>query len=263
MSAAFVRDVRTPGRYGDGRGGFGLSLLVKPRSRGDYSKTWAQRIRVNGKPRDVGLGAYPLVTLKAARDQALTNAMEVHHGRDPRRGCGIPTFEQATARVIDQRRGQLSEDTARRWQARLAKHAFPHLGDKPVDRITRADIHGTLEYLWTDKPPTARKVADMIGAVLEWAVGAGYREDSPTKAAVAGLPPQTMRTEHHEFVPHHSEAPPAVKLVLSSGAHRSTLLAFEFLALTATRVGEVTGARWSEFDGDTLCGLHALPRLRG
>ena len=30
LSAAFVKTVKRPGRYGDGLGGHGLSLLVKP-----------------------------------------------------------------------------------------------------------------------------------------------------------------------------------------------------------------------------------------
>ena len=34
LSAAFVRTVKRPGRYGDGRGGYGLSLLVKPTASG-------------------------------------------------------------------------------------------------------------------------------------------------------------------------------------------------------------------------------------
>ena len=34
LSAAFVRTVNKPGRYGEGRGGFGLSLLVKERKGG-------------------------------------------------------------------------------------------------------------------------------------------------------------------------------------------------------------------------------------
>ena len=37
LSAAYVKTVREPGRYGDGRGGYGLSLLVKPTSTGRLS----------------------------------------------------------------------------------------------------------------------------------------------------------------------------------------------------------------------------------
>ena len=50
LSATFVRNVNLPGRYGDRRGGLGLSLLGKPASRGDFSKSWSQSVRLGGKP---------------------------------------------------------------------------------------------------------------------------------------------------------------------------------------------------------------------
>ena len=70
LSAAFVKTVKRPGRYGDGRGGFGLSLLVKPTTTGRLSKTWSQRLRIHGHPVNIGLGAYPVVTLAEARETA-------------------------------------------------------------------------------------------------------------------------------------------------------------------------------------------------
>ena len=73
LSAAFVRTVNQPGRYGDGRGGYGLSLLVKPRSNGRLSKTWSQRVRLHGRVTNIGLGAYPIVSLSEARKKALQN----------------------------------------------------------------------------------------------------------------------------------------------------------------------------------------------
>ncbi|MCY4363067.1 MAG: hypothetical protein OXE42_12945 [Gammaproteobacteria bacterium] len=39
LSASFVRTINRPGRYGDGRGGHGLSLLVKPMTNGRLSKS--------------------------------------------------------------------------------------------------------------------------------------------------------------------------------------------------------------------------------
>ena len=39
LSATFVRNVSLPGRYGDGYGGHGLSLLVKPAAHGGLSKS--------------------------------------------------------------------------------------------------------------------------------------------------------------------------------------------------------------------------------
>lgn len=42
LCATFVRTVNVPGRYGDGHGGLGLSLVVAPRESGGLSRTWAQ-----------------------------------------------------------------------------------------------------------------------------------------------------------------------------------------------------------------------------
>ena len=83
LSAAFVRTVKQSGRYGDGRGGFGLSLLVKPASSGRWSESWSQRFRIDGVAFNIGLGAYPVVTLAEAREAALENARAVHQRTRP------------------------------------------------------------------------------------------------------------------------------------------------------------------------------------
>ena len=80
----FVRDVQESGRYGNGRGGFGLSLLVKPtETEGLLSKSWSQRIRIDGRETNLGLGSYPTVSLAAAQRRALAN-------RQPYRLAEIP-----------------------------------------------------------------------------------------------------------------------------------------------------------------------------
>ena len=96
LCATFVRTVNVPGRYGDGCGGHGLSLLVTPRKSGGFSKTWAQAISPNGAKTSLGLGSYPVVTLAMAREKALANARAIAEGRDPRRRMQkVPTFEKA------------------------------------------------------------------------------------------------------------------------------------------------------------------------
>ena len=39
---------------------------------------------MNGRPFNLGLGSYPLVSLKEAREQAIANARTVRAGIDPR-----------------------------------------------------------------------------------------------------------------------------------------------------------------------------------
>lgn len=251
LSATFVNTVNVPGRYGDGRGGHGLSLLVKPASTGGFSKSWAQRIRLDGKAANVGLGAYPVVTLARARQKALANARIVSEDRDPRdRANRAPTFEQAVETVIGIHADNWKDGgkSAAQWRASLRDYAVPKIGRKRVDRIRTADVMEVLLPVWSTKRETARRVRQRIGAVMKWAVAQGYREDNPAGDAIsAALPRNSIRRRHQKALPHSGVAE-ALARVRASKAHRATALAFEFLVLTACRSGEVRGARWDEVD---------------
>ena len=68
LTAAFVRSVNHPGVYCDQHG---LRLRVyESRKRKSISKHWVWRGTVNGMRRDVGLGAFPYVSLTEARQMA-------------------------------------------------------------------------------------------------------------------------------------------------------------------------------------------------
>ena len=49
LTATLVKQAKTPRRYGDGRGGHGLTLVVRENAGGGVSKAWVQRIRINGE----------------------------------------------------------------------------------------------------------------------------------------------------------------------------------------------------------------------
>ena len=95
LSASFVKTVRQTGRYGDGRGGHGLSLLVRfTKIGGRFSKTWSQRIRIHGRETNLGLGSYPAVTLAEARRRALRNRQSVEEGHNPDQAEHPPSNKQ-------------------------------------------------------------------------------------------------------------------------------------------------------------------------
>ena len=250
LSATFVRTVSMPGRYGDGYGGHGLSLLVKRAADGGLSKSWTQSIRPNGRTTSVGLGGYPVVSLATARERALENARTVVEGRDPRRRVQrVPTFAQACETVIaihaQNWKGGKNE---RQWRASLRDYAMPKLAPKRVDAITTADVMAVLLPIWSTKRQTARRVRQRIGAVMKWAVAQGHREDNPAGDAIsAALPNNRVPPKHQRALP-HAEVGAALARVRSSGAYPGTKLAFEFLVLTASRSGEVRRARWQEID---------------
>ena len=255
LSATFVRTVSHPGRYGDGRGGFGLSLLVKVRNNGRLSKTWSQRLRIHGEVTNVGLGSWPVVTLKEAREKALANRKAVEQGSDPReRVPRIPTFVEASEAVIKIHAGTWKNGarSAEIWRSRLRNYVIPRLGGKPINKITSSDVLGVLVPIWSSKRETAKRVRQLIGAIMKWAVAQGYRDDNPAGDAIGAALPRGGDTgrEHYRALP-HAKVGEAVSKVRESGAWEATKLAFEFLVLTAARSGEVRGARWDEIDGAT------------
>ncbi len=93
LSARFVETIQKPGRYGDGRGSGGLSLRVKRTARGHLSKSWGQRISVDGRPRNLGLGTWPHVSLAEARQKCALNLVARSRGElVTGRKRTVPTF---------------------------------------------------------------------------------------------------------------------------------------------------------------------------
>ncbi len=263
LSATFVRNVRIPGRYGDGRGGLGLGLLVRPALRGGLNKSWTQNVRIDGRPTSLGLGRYPVVTLAMARERALENARAIAQGRDPRRsGRAVPTFAEALETVIGIHAAHWKDRTGseRQWRTSLAAYALPRLGAKAVDAVTSADVLAVLLPIWSTKRVTAGRVRQRIGAVMKWAVAQGLRPDNPAGDAISAALPRTAAVRRHQKALPHAEVRAALARVRGCDAGPGIRLAFEFLVLTAARSGEVRNARWEEIDRDAA--VWTIPAAR-
>ena len=259
LSATFCSKIAVPGTYGDGRGGHGLALRVKATANGRLSKNWVQRVRLNGRPINLGLGVFPVVTLAEARAKALENRRLAHRGEDPR-GGGVPTFRQAAGKVIRLRARSWKDGSRlpKLWMQSFEDYAFPRFGSKLVSEVTSADVLACLTPIWNTKPAQALRVRQRIGAVLRWSCAAGYRTDDPSAAVVEALPKQRA-TRHHRAL-HHSEVGDTLRKVNESGAQPITKLALNFLTLTAARSDEALGARWSEIDREA--GVWTIPPSR-
>ena len=241
-------------RHGDGEG---LYLNIAPSG----TKSWVQRIVVDGRRRDIGLGSYHTVSLARARELSHANRTAVAEGRDPvlqKRECreaarssspSIPTFEDVASQVIELRRPTWSNPKhAAQWQSTLATYAFPIFGKRPVDEITSGDVLAVLTPIWTDKHETASRVRQRMETVFDWAIAHGWRLDNPAgKAVVRVLPRMSKFKSHHKSLP-YQQVPNALGQVKESNADPLTHLSFEFLVLTAARSGQVRMSTWSEID---------------
>ena len=257
LTPAFVRNVSQAGRYCDGQG---LYLDVRPSG----SRGWIQRLTIRGRRTELGLGGFPLVSLKEAREKAFANRKLARDGGDllaeKRRAESMPTFADATRQVWNQLRpGWRSPQHAQLWLKSLERYAIPRIGEMPISEVTSADVIGILAPIWHDVPPTARKLRQRIRAVMEWAVAMDLRPDNPCDRIGPVLGTQGGRVRHMRALP-HGEVASAIETVRASNARPVVKLAFEFLVLTAVRSGEVRGAAWAEIERDA--GVWTIPALR-
>ena len=244
LAPAFVRSA-PPGHHIDGNG---LYLYVQPSG----ARCWIQRLVIRGKRCELGLGSVHRVTLAEAREKAVANRKLAREGGDPladkRRLRSMPTFADAAAAVIEQKRpGWSTPEQARDWRNSLRRYAFPRIGHRPVSEVTSADMLAILGPIWHTQPVRAKSVKQRIHAVLEWAVAMNLRNDNPADRVRHVLGPQRNIVQHRQALPHR-EVAAALATVQASRYGSAVKLAFEFLVLTAARSGEIRLATWDEID---------------
>ena len=173
----------------------------------DRSKYWVQRITIKGKRHDLGLGAFPVVSVDEARETAFQNRRRVRAGGDPlaeKRKALKPDFEAAATAALNSLgptwRNSMTE---KEWRRCMNTYVLPRIGHKRIDLIDRADLLDILVPLWTDKNATARRLRGWIKAVFSWAQAFGHIETNLAGDAIsAALPKQAGKTKHHRALNH-------------------------------------------------------------
>jgi integrase len=261
LTAVFVRNIKKPGRYHDGNG---LCLFVDDSS----AKRWLLRIVIGGKRRDIGLGSVKLVSLGDAREEAARLRKLARAGGDPlaerrKERVTVPTFKEAAIKVHAGHAATFRNPKHKAdWISSLEMYAFPHFGDSRIDTITPADVLTALNEIWLKRPETARRVRQRLRAVFDWAKASGLRPgDNPVDGVLRALPRHTGDKTHHAALP-YADVPAFVTMLREADATEATKLAFEFMILTATRTGEVIGARWEEIDRDARCWTIPAARIK-
>ena len=216
--------------------GHGLYLLVKPAG----TRSWLFRYSLLGQQHWMGLGSFPVVTLKRAREKALEARRLLADGEDPlthKRAARASlrqqhtkqlralTFDQCAEQFIKSHSaGWRSMMHGKQWSQSLRDHVSPAIGDMPVTAIDTESVLKVLEPIWTKMPTAAGRVRNRIELILDWARGA---------------------VRHFPSIP-HGELPSFIARLRQSESVASRAL--EFTILTACRSSEVLGAKWSEID---------------
>jgi len=250
MLSARKVETAKPGRHGDGRG---LFLYVKPTG----SRSWVLRFQMQGRRRDLGLGAYPDVSLAMARERAGEARRLIANGVDPitrKQQANPKRFKEAALELIESKRpGWKSEKHAAQWTSTLESYVFPKIGVVQVAKIETADVISTLTPIWSEKPETANRVRQRIEAVIDYASALGIRSgDNPARWRghldhLLPKPKKVRAVKHHPALPHSKIADFMSDLAKRDGVAARALA---FTILTAARSGETRGMTWDEVDLD-------------
>ena len=255
------------GMHSDGNG---LYLQVRqgsdPAAR--LTKSWIFRFQLNGRRREMGLGALSDVSAKTARLLAMDARRLIIEGTDPlvrRHALAaqaettalVPvtkpvTFKDAALDYIDRHSaGWRNAKHRQQWENTLKTYAFPSMGEIPVAEIDDKLVLDVLRPIWCTRTETATRVRSRIETVLAAARASNLRSgDNPArwKGHLALLLPQPRKVapvKHHPALP-FNEAP---RFMTELGAHTGiSALCLQLVVLSAVRSGEALQARWAEFD---------------
>ena len=271
LSATKVTSLTERGYYADGGG---LYFRVSKFN----TRSWAFRYTRAGKPREMGLGAFPDVILKEARDRAAEARKLLRDDIDPidQRQAARSTmiavreaalnFEQCAAAYITVKEHEWKNTKhAAQWRSTLASHAYPVIGSVLINHVEQAHILKILEPLWTTKTETASRLRGRIESVLNYATARGYRKgDNPARwrghlDKLLATPSKVAKVEHHAALPYSEIGGFVVELRQQAGMGARAL---EFAILTAARSGEVRGATLAEVDLDAAVWTIPAERMK-
>ena len=244
LTVASVKTAK-PGKHTDAHG---LMLYVKPTG----TRSWVQRLMIQGRRCEMGLGAWPLVTLAEAREIAFQNRKMARQGGDPRANpvVSIPTFAEATKEVHSIHAPSLKtiRDKAQ-WIEEVARVTYGEIGHLPVNLVTTGHLLNVFKPVWTKNPVLAKRVRGRVRKIFDWSIALHHRTDNPAGDSLSVLLPKQPNGKHHRTIP-YNEIRKALYAVQGSTSSDTAKRAFEFLVLTATRKSEVLEADWSEIDLD-------------
>jgi integrase len=268
LTAVQAANLKDKGVHLDGAG---LYLKIA----GTGTKSWIFRFSREGRTRDMGLGAYPGISLAAARRQAGGCRELIGQGIDPIEARKVAQAEQKLAvakaatfldcaeqLIASHEAGWRNAKHRQQWRKTLSTYAYPTLGTMAVARVDTELVLKVLQQpieakgkkipLWNARSETAFRLRGRIEAVLSWAKARGMRSGA-NPAQWRGhldqlLPARSKvrRVRHHPALPYVELSAFMAKLREQNGVSAKALA---FCILTASRTLEVIGARWVEIEG--------------
>src|SRR6202795_2739745 len=235
--------------------GFGLHLLVQLNG----SKLWRFRYRFGGRANMLTFGAFPTVTLAAARSKREDARKLLAAGTDPSVKRKLDKITAATSAqntfgavateyLAHMEANGASESTLSKNRWMLQDLAAP-LANRPITEILAAEILIVLKRIEkTGRRESARRLRGVIGSVFRHAVVTQRATSDPTFALRGAL--LRVNVTHRAAITDEHRLGALMCSIDEYDGWPTIRAALQLLALTMTRPGDVRGMRRSEINFD-------------
>ena len=222
-------------------------------------KRWELRFKKpDGKWGWHGLGTYPDVTAKKAREKAQEAQKLSSNGVDPvvhkaavrasKGAADANTFKAAADLWLEKKiKDGRAEKTLTGMRGALANDILPALGDKPLDKVTRADcakLQASIEQRGAHN--TSEKVRVWVNQIFGLAIGMGLTENNPASNLVDIAERAPEETQYPHLM--ENELPEFLRTLRKSQSVTIVKAAAWLTVFTASRPGMVRWAEWTELD---------------
>ena len=236
--------------------GGSLHLLVKP----DGGKYWRWDYRFCGIRKTMALGAYPAVTLEAARVAHKEARATLISGADPMaerkhdklvsRLAAINTFEDIGREWFSRQRGTWVESHGDRILRRLERDIFPYVGNRPITAVTTPEMLAVLRRI-EDRGAieTTHRAKGDCSQIFKYAIETGRAERDPTEHFSRGAL-KVPHVRHHAAITAPKEFGGLLRAIKAYRGSAVTRSALSLAPLVFQRPGELRMAQWEEFDLD-------------
>ena len=223
----------------------GLYIEIAPTG----TQKWRWKYRWQGKEKRLGLGIYPDVSLKLAREKR--GAL--------RKQLAFSTWLVECFLVYYNVWSASQQQTTRK---RLDTYLLPEIGDKLMGDITpfiildvlkRLEKRGLLE--------TANRLLGICSMVFRCAVALGKVQSNPCRDLKGALAP--ARAKHHAALTTKDGARSVMRSIEAYQGSASVRAAVRFTALTFVRQQELRFAKWDEILWEDAMWLIPAERMKG
>jgi len=237
----------------DGRG---LRLRVRP----DGSRSWLLRFFIDGVENTQGLGAYPGVSLQAARAKAEHSRALAKTGANPATAQKVAkaartvqdktTFGSVADEWIKHNSSTWSAHHTERNQGLLRRYLLPQLGRLPVDFIEEHFLFQILQQVYdSGRRESARRARAVAAQVFSYARATHCGTRNPARD-MADNPYFRKPPVKHFAALSQSDVGPLVTALNKTGPDQilslQTVCALKMALYTGLRDASIRAARWNE-----------------